>query len=179
MVGAAIAKHPDIDMVSFTGSTKAGIEVSREASATVKRVGLELGGKAANILLDDVDLDDAVSRGVTLCFRNSGQSCNSPTRMLVPEKYIDDVEAIAKITAAGMNVGDPMSDDTLVGPVVSEKQWNSIQGYINTGINDGAVLVTGGLSEPDGLAIGYYIQPTIFQSYTKYDYCGKKYLDLY
>ena len=167
VVGSAISKHPDIDMVSFTGSTKAGIAVSRDASATVKRVGLELGGKAANVLLDDVDLDDAVSRGVTLCFRNSGQSCNSPTRMLVPQKFMNDAAAIAKITADGMSVGDPVSDNTLIGPVVSERQWNSIQEHIGKGIKEGAILVTGGPGRPDDLPKGYYIRPTIFSNVTQ------------
>ena len=162
VVGAAIARHPDVDMVSFTGSTHGGIAVAEAAAPTIKRVGQELGGKSANILLDDVDFEDAVTRGVTLCFRNSGQSCNSPTRMLVPRASMVEVAEIAKHAAEGIRVGDPNAEDTVMGPVVSKKQWSGIQGHIRSGINEGATLVTGGLGRPDDLPVGYFVRPTVF-----------------
>jgi len=166
VVGAAIARHPDVDMVSFTGSTHGGIAVAEAAAPTIKRVGQELGGKSANILLDDVDFEDAVTRGVTLCFRNSGQSCNSPTRMLVPRASMVEVAEIAKHAAEGIRVGDPNAEDTVMGPVVSKKQWSGIQGHIRSGINEGATLVTGGLGRPDDLPAGYFVQPTVFTDVT-------------
>ena len=166
VVGAAIARHPDVDMVSFTGSTHGGIAVAEAAAPTIKRVGQELGGKSANILLDDVDFEDAVTRGVTLCFRNSGQSCNSPTRMLVPRASMVEVAEIAKHAAEGIRVGDPNAEDTVMGPVVSKKQWSGIQGHIRSGINEGATLVTGGLGRPDDLPVGYFVQPTVFTDVT-------------
>jgi len=166
VVGAAIAGHPDVDMVSFTGSTQGGIAVAQAAAPTVKRVGQELGGKAANVLLDDVDFEDAVTRGVTLCFRNSGQSCNSPTRMLVPADRMAQAAAIAKTAAESIQVGDPNDDATAMGPVVSAKQWNSIQGHIRSGIEEGATLVTGGSERPEGLNRGYYVRPTVFADVT-------------
>ena len=166
VVGAAIARHPDVDMVSFTGSTHGGIAVAEAAAPTIKRVGQELGGKSANILLDDVDFEDAVTRGVTLCFRNSGQSCNSPTRMLVPRASMVEVTEIAKHAAEAIRVGDPNAEDTVMGPVVSKKQWSGIQGHIRSGINEGATLVTGGLDRPDDLPAGYFVQPTVFADVT-------------
>jgi len=166
VVGAAIARHPDVDMVSFTGSTGGGVAVAEAAAPTIKRVGQELGGKSANILLDDVDFEDAVTRGVTLCFRNSGQSCNSPTRMLVPRGSMAEVAEIAKHAAEAIRVGDPNAEDTVMGPVVSKKQWSGIQGHIRSGINEGATLVTGGLDRPDGLPVGYFVQPTVFTDVT-------------
>ena len=166
VVGAAIARHPDVDMVSFTGSTQGGIAVAEAAAPTIKRVGQELGGKSANILLDDVDFEDAVTRGVTLCFRNSGQSCNSPSRMLVPRASMVEVAEIAKHAAEGIRVGDPNAEDTVMGPVVSKKQWSGIQGHIRSGINEGATLVTGGLGRPDDLPVGYFVQPTVFTDVT-------------
>ena len=166
VVGAAIARHPDVDMVSFTGSTHGGIAVAEAAAPTIKRVGQELGGKSANILLDDVDFEDAVTRGVTLCFRNSGQSCNSPTRMLVPRASMVEVAEIAKHAAEGIRVGDPNAEDTVMGPVVSKKQWSGIQRYIRSGINEGATLVTGGLGRPVDLPAGYFVQPTVFTEVT-------------
>ncbi len=162
LVGDAIARHPDVDMISFTGSTQGGVSVALAAAPTVKRVGQELGGKAANILLDDVNFEDSVTRGVTLCFRNSGQSCNSPARLLVPRERIDEVAAISKRVAEGIRVGDPSSEETIMGPVVSKKQWEKIQGYIGSALDEGATLVTGGLGRPDHLPIGYYVQPTVF-----------------
>jgi aldehyde dehydrogenase (NAD+) len=161
-VGQAISSHPDVDMVSFTGSTRAGILVAKAAADTVKRVHQELGGKSANILLPDVDLKSAVSKGVTGCFLNSGQSCNAPTRMFVQAGQHDEAVAIAKATAARFKVGAPDAEGTVLGPVVSEVQYNKIQKLIQAGIDEGAELVTGGTGRPEGLNRGYYVRPTIF-----------------
>ena len=161
-VGAAIASHPGIDMVSFTGSTRAGVQVAINAAPTVKRVTQELGGKSANIILDDADFQTAVAGGVTGCFTNSGQSCNAPTRMLVPAARQDEAIAIAKAAAEKMKVGDPFGEDIKLGPVVSEVQFDKIQGLIQKGIDEGAQLVTGGVGRPDGLAKGFYVKPTVF-----------------
>jgi aldehyde dehydrogenase (NAD+) len=161
-VGAAIASHPGIDMVSFTGSTRAGVQVAINAAPTVKRVTQELGGKSANIILDDADFQTAVAAGVTSCFTNSGQSCNAPTRMLVPASRQADAIAIAKAAAERMVVGDPFQEGVKLGPVVSEVQFNKIQGLIQQGIDEGAQLVTGGVGRPDGLATGFYVKPTVF-----------------
>ena len=164
-VGAAIASHPGIDMVSFTGSTRAGIEVARNAAATVKRVAQELGGKSPNIILEDANLQKAVSGGVMHVMQNSGQSCNAPTRMLVPAKKMDEAIQIAKATAETVTVGDPNGNFQL-GPVVSEVQWNKIQGLIQKGIDEGATLVTGGVGRPEGLDKGWYVKPTVFANVT-------------
>jgi aldehyde dehydrogenase (NAD+) len=161
-VGQAIASHPGIDMVSFTGSTRAGVLVAKAAADTVKRVTQELGGKSANIILDDADLPSAIGGGVMGCAMNSGQSCNAPTRMLVPRKLQDQAIAIAKAVAEGITVGPPFAEGTRIGPVVSEVQWNKIQGLIQKGIDEGATLVTGGPGRPDGLDKGYYVRPTVF-----------------
>ncbi len=161
-VGAAISSHPGIDMVSFTGSTRAGVLVAKAAADTVKRVTQELGGKSANIILPDADLEAAVSGGVSGVFMNSGQSCNAPTRMLVPSDRHDEAVTIAKATANTVIVGDPKADGTTIGPVVSEVQWNKIQDLIQKGIDEGAELVTGGTGLPEGLNKGYYVRPTIF-----------------
>jgi len=161
-VGAAIASHPDIDMVSFTGSTRAGVQVAINAAPTVKRVTQELGGKSANIILDDADFQVAVTGGVTGCFINSGQSCNAPTRMLVPASRQAEAVAIAKAAAEKMRVGDPFGEGVKLGPVASEAQFNKIQGLIQKGIDEGAQLVTGGVGRPDGLATGFYVKPTVF-----------------
>jgi aldehyde dehydrogenase (NAD+) len=161
-VGQAIASHPGIDMVSFTGSTRAGIEVARAAAPTVKRVTQELGGKSPNIILDDADLAKAVSGGVMGCAMNSGQSCNAPTRMLVPARLHDQAVAIAKATAEQITVGDPFGASSRIGPVVSEMQWNKIQRLIQKGIDEGATLVIGGPGRPEGLEQGWYVRPTIF-----------------
>ncbi|MGI9480188.1 MAG: aldehyde dehydrogenase family protein [Hyphomicrobiaceae bacterium] len=165
-VGTAMASHPEIDAISFTGSTGAGIDVAIKAAPTVKRVGQELGGKSANILLEDCDFDKEVKSGVTLCLRNSGQSCNSPTRMLVPQAKMAEVAARAKEIAEGLKVGSPQDTETQMGPVVSERQWDKIQGYIRSGIDEGATLVTGGPDRPEGLATGYYVKPTVFADVT-------------
>ncbi len=161
-VGAAMSSHPEVDMVSFTGSTRAGVEVAKNAAPTVKRVAQELGGKSANIILDDADFNKAVSRGVMAMMNNSGQSCNAPSRMLVPEHRMDEAIAIAKEAAAKVKVGDPEADGTVIGPVVSEIQWNKIQGLIRKGVEEGAELVVGGPGKPDGLEKGFYVKPTIF-----------------
>lgn len=161
-VGPALTRHPDVDMVSFTGSTRAGALVSQAAADTVKRVALELGGKSANIILADADFEKAVSRGVKGVMSNSGQSCNALTRMLVPANKLDEVIDIARRTAASVIVGDPMSADTVIGPVVSDIQWHKIQSLIQKGISEGADLVCGGLGKPEGLECGYYVKPTIF-----------------
>jgi aldehyde dehydrogenase (NAD+) len=160
-VGAAIASHPGIDMVSFTGSTRAGTQVAKNAADTVKRVAQELGGKSANIILDDADLKRAVEGGVRSCFTNSGQSCNAPTRMLVPRAKHAEAVAIAKAAAEATKVGDPQTE-VGIGPVVSETQFNKIQGLIEKGIEEGAELVAGGPKRPDGLKRGYYVRPTVF-----------------
>jgi aldehyde dehydrogenase (NAD+) len=161
-VGAAISAHPEVDMVSFTGSTRAGVAVATAAAPTVKRVTQELGGKSANILLDDVNIEEAVSGGVRSCFMNSGQSCNAPTRMLVSAQQQDEALAVAKATAESMRVGDPFADGAMLGPVVSEAQWNKIQRLIQAGIDEGADLVTGGPGRPEGMDKGYYVRPTVF-----------------
>jgi aldehyde dehydrogenase (NAD+) len=163
-VGEAIASHPGVDMVSFTGSTRAGIQVARAAAPTVKRVTQELGGKSANVLLDDVDLEAAVSGGVRGCMMNSGQSCNAPTRMLVPADRHAAALEIAKATAAQIQVGDPFTEGTVIGPVASEAQFRKVQGLIQKGIDEGATVAIGGPGRPDGLAKGYYVRPTVFGS---------------
>ena len=162
-VGAAISGHPDIDLVSFTGSTRAGREVAKAAADGIKRVTQELGGKSANIILDDVpDFARAVSGGVAGCFGNSGQSCNAPTRMLVPQSRMEEAINAAKAAAAKSVVGDPSAESTRMGPVVSEIQFNKIQTLIQKGIDEGADLIAGGPARPEGLEEGYFVRPTIF-----------------
>jgi aldehyde dehydrogenase (NAD+) len=161
-VGAALAAHPDVDMVSFTGSTRAGTEVARAAAASVKRVHQELGGKSPNILLDDADLERAVKVSVMHVFQNSGQSCNAPTRLLVPAEKLEAVEAIARKVAEKVVVGDPKSKDTQIGPVVSKIQFDRVENYISKGIAEGARVLIGGEGRPEGLTHGYYVRPTIF-----------------
>ena len=162
-VGAAISGHPDIDLVSFTGSTRAGREVAKAAADGIKRVTQELGGKSANIILNDVpDFARAVSGGVAGCFGNSGQSCNAPTRMLVPQSRMEEAINAAKAAAAKSVVGDPSAESTRMGPVVSEIQFNKIQTLIQKGIDEGADLIAGGPSRPEGLEEGYFVRPTIF-----------------
>lgn len=161
-VGAALSAHPDIDMLSFTGSTRAGVLVARSAADTVKRVAQELGGKSANILLDDVDLQDAVTRGIAACFTNSGQSCSIPTRMLIPRHLMDDAIQIAKAAAEGYSVGPTTDENTQLGPLVNRAQWRRVQGLIQSGIDEGAQLVTGGVGLPPGIEKGYYARPTVF-----------------
>ncbi len=161
-VGAALAKHPDVDMISFTGSTRAGVLVAQNAAPTVKRVAQELGGKSANIILDDANLEKVVSAGLRACVRNTGQSCNAPTRMLVPLSLMDEAAAIAKEAALAVKVGDPADPDTQQGPVVSKAQWDKVQNLIRQGIEEGAKLECGGLGLPDGLNRGYYVKTTVF-----------------
>ncbi len=165
-VGAALSAHPGIDMVSFTGSTRAGIEVARNAAPTVKRVAQELGGKSANIILDDADFPTAIARDVFGMCLNSGQSCNAPSRMLVPNARMDEAAAIARAAAENVRVGDPGSADTTIGPVVSSVQFEKIQNLIQKGIDEGATLETGGTGRPDGLNQGYYVKPTVFSNVT-------------
>ncbi len=164
-VGAAISSHPGVDMVSFTGSTRAGIEVAKNAAATVKRVHQELGGKSPNIILENADYQKAVGGGIAAVMVNSGQSCNAPTRMLVPQKKMDEAIAIAKATAEAHDVGDP-NGNAKMGPVVSEVQFNKIQGLIEKGIAEGATLVAGGPGRPDTIDKGYFVKPTVFANVT-------------
>jgi len=161
-VGGALSGHPDIVMVSFTGSTRAGIAVAQNAAPGVKRVAQELGGKSANIILNDADFEKAVSRGTSVCFNNTGQSCNAPTRMLVPRDKMDEAGEIARRVAEAVRVGDPTEKGINMGPVVSDVQWNKIQGLIQKGIDEGATLLIGGTERPQGLDKGYYVRPTVF-----------------
>ncbi|QRM30396.1 aldehyde dehydrogenase family protein [Microvirga sp. VF16] len=161
-VGQALASHPDVDMVSFTGSTRAGTLVAKAAADTVKRVHQELGGKSPNILLEDADFEAAVTHGVRACFANSGQSCNAPTRLLVPFSRQNEVAAIARRIAEETIVGDPRSPSTTIGPVVSQIQFARIQSLIEAGIEQGATLVAGGPGRPAGFDRGYYVRPTVF-----------------
>jgi aldehyde dehydrogenase (NAD+) len=161
-VGAALSAHPDIDMLSFTGSTRAGVLVAKSAADTVKRVAQELGGKSANILLDDVNLQDAVTRGVAACFTNSGQSCSIPTRLLIPRGLMDDAIQIAKAAAEGYSVGPTTDENTQLGPLVNRAQFRRVQALIQNGIDEGAQLVTGGVGLPNGIGKGYYARPTVF-----------------
>jgi aldehyde dehydrogenase (NAD+) len=161
-VGQAIAAHPDIDLVSFTGSTRAGILVAKAAANSVKRVHQELGGKSANILLPDVDLKKAVPAGVMRSFTNSGQSCQAPTRMLVHESQMDEAVGIAKQTAEAVVVGSPLAPETQLGPLINQTQFDRVQKFIQIGIAEGARLVCGGPGRPAGLNRGYYVRPTIF-----------------
>ncbi|MBR8221501.1 aldehyde dehydrogenase family protein [Burkholderia ambifaria] len=165
-VGDALSRHPDVDMVSFTGSTRAGVEVAKAAADTVKRVHQELGSKSPNLILPDADIDDAVARGVRSCFSNSGQSCNAPTRMFVHVDQLAAAEAAARAEAARTVVGDPRSPETGIGPVVSRTQFDRIQHFIRLGIEEGATLVAGGPGRPEGLADGFYVRPTVFSNVT-------------
>jgi len=165
-VGTALSSHPDVDMVSFTGSTRAGVEVAKNAAPTVKRVAQELGGKSANIILDDADFATAVARDMSLMCNNSGQSCNAPSRMLVPAARMDEAASIAAEAASKVVVGDPNAETTRIGPVVSEVQFNRIQGLISKGIAEGAKIEVGGPGLPDGLDKGYFVKPTVFSHVT-------------
>ena len=164
-VGAVLSSHPDIDMVSFTGSTRAGVDVARNAAATVKRVTQELGGKSPNIVLDDSDFARNVAAGLAAMMLNSGQSCNAPSRMLVPNARKDEAIAVAREAAGQVRVGDP-DDSRAIGPVVSKVQFDKIQGLIKKGIEEGATVVAGGPGRPDGLDKGYYVKPTVFADVT-------------
>jgi aldehyde dehydrogenase (NAD+) len=161
-VGFAISSHPDVAMVSFTGSTRAGIAVASAAAPTVKRVTQELGGKSANIILDDADLESAVKDGVHSCFRNTGQSCNAPTRMLVPRAMMAEAASVAKRAAEATISGDPRTDGTSIGPLASKAQFEKVQRLITKGIEEGAKLIAGGPGRPEGTTRGYYVKPTVF-----------------
>jgi aldehyde dehydrogenase (NAD+) len=160
-IGHRLTTHPEVDMVSFTGSTRAGTQIAAVAAATAKRVAQEMGGKSANIILPSADLETAVRTGAEACFANSGQSCDAPTRMFVPRAQHDAALAVAKAAAEATTVGDPHSGATL-GPVVSRIQWDKIQGLIRKGIAEGATLVAGGPGLPEGLNRGHYVRPTVF-----------------
>ena len=162
VVGTALSKHPDVDMMSFTGSTRAGSLVAQNAAPTVKRVTQELGGKSTNIVLDDADLEKAITGGVMQMYNNTGQSCNAPSRMLVPKAKLEQAEEIARKVTESVVVGDPTAEGTTMGPVVSEVQFNKIQGLIEAGVAEGARVVTGGPGRPDGISKGYFIRPTVF-----------------
>jgi len=162
VVGEAIAAHPGVDMVSFTGSTRAGRRVSELAAKDVKPVALELGGKSPNVILDDADLQKAVTDGISKCFLNSGQTCSALTRMLVPRERLEEAEKIASAVAQAFTVGDPFDAETKLGPLVSETQRERVRGYIKKGVDEGARIVTGGDEAPDGLDRGYYVRPTVF-----------------
>nr|WKF59211.1 3-succinoylsemialdehyde-pyridine dehydrogenase [Paraburkholderia busanensis] len=165
-VGEAMSRHPDIDMMSFTGSTRAGVQVAKAAADTVKRVHQELGGKSANLILDDADLKQAVMRGTRACFDNSGQSCDAPTRMFVPRAREAEALAYAKEAAGALKVGPADADGVDLGPVISDAQFDKIQRLIGVGIEEGATLVAGGLGRPDGLNDGYFVRPTVFGNVT-------------
>jgi betaine-aldehyde dehydrogenase len=164
VVGEAIAAHPKVDMVSFTGSTRAGRRVMQLASDGIKRVALELGGKSANILLDDADFATAVPAGLFGCYMNSGQTCSALTRMLVPRDKLEEVEQIAVAAADGFTPGDPFEPGKLLGPLVSSVQRDRVRDYIQKGIDEGAKLLVGGPEAPEGLDKGYYVKQTIFSN---------------
>jgi aldehyde dehydrogenase (NAD+) len=164
--GTALSSHKDVDMVSLTGSTRAGISVSKLGAETIKRVALELGGKSANIILADADLEESVTAGVELCFYNTGQSCDAPTRMLVPEKHHQEAVAIAKKVAQATIVGDPTKIDTVLGPLSNKAQFTKVQQLIANAIEQGTELVVGGVGKPEHLTDGYYVKPTIFANVT-------------
>jgi aldehyde dehydrogenase (NAD+) len=165
-LGGVLAGHPLVDMVSITGSTEVGALVARVAADSIKRVSQELGGKSANIVFEDVDVARAVKHGVLGCMRNAGQSCNAPTRMLVAEAVYEEAVAVAARVADGLLVGDPCDPDTFMGPVAGRKQYETVRGYIEAGLAEGARLVAGGLARPDGLATGFYVRPTVFADVT-------------
>lgn len=162
VVGAALSRHPDIDMISFTGSNRAGALVAKAAADSAKRVHQELGGKSPNLLLDDVDFAKAVPAAVRACFLNSGQSCNAPTRLLVPRTRLAEIEALARAEAESLMVGSPLHESSFMGPVVSARQFERIQALIEAGIAEGAKLLCGGVGRPEHLATGFYVKPTIF-----------------
>lgn len=165
-VGSAISSHKDIDMVSFTGSTRAGISIAKSAADTVKRVAQELGGKSPNIILDDADIDTVVKNGVLHCMSNTGQSCNAPTRMLVPASKYQQAIAVAKAAVAKVKVGNPAEHGNHIGPLVSEAHFEKVQAMIQAGIDEGATLLAGGVGKPEGFETGYYTKPTIFSDVT-------------
>ena len=161
-VGKAMSEHNDLEMISFTGSTRAGIDIQKTAADTIKRVSLELGGKSPNIILDDVDLEKAVNMGMKQCFFNTGQSCSSPTRMLIPEAMLDDATKFAVAAAESMTTGDPQNEEIFLGPISNQIQYEKVQSLIQEGIAEGATLACGGTGRPNGLERGYYVKPTVF-----------------
>lgn len=165
-VGVAMSSHPDIDMMSFTGSTRAGISVAENSAKTVKRVAQELGGKSPNVILDDANFPEVIARDTFGVCMNTGQSCNAPTRMLVPASRMEEAAAIAKATAEQIKVGDPSDETTQIGPVVSAAQFEKVQNLIQKGIDEGAKLETGGVGRPDGMNRGYFVKPTVFSNVT-------------
>jgi aldehyde dehydrogenase (NAD+) len=162
VAGAALAAHPQVDLISFTGSTRAGKQVAKTAADTIKRVTLELGGKSANIILDDADFPRAVSGGLNACWINSGQSCNAPSRLLVPKQRMAEAAEIARAAAAKLPVGDPADRNTRLGPVANKQQYDKVQGLIEQGLEAGATLIVGGTGRPTDFDKGYYIKPTVF-----------------
>lgn len=161
-VGEAMSAHPDIDMMSFTGSTRAGALVTKGSADTVKRVTLELGGKSPNIIFADSDIEQTVTRGVVQCMENTGQSCNAPTRMIVEQSVYEEAVDFAKSAAEGVKVGNPRDNGNHIGPLVSQTQYDKVQGLIETGIKEGARLLTGGTGRPEGFNRGYFVRPTVF-----------------
>ena len=161
-VGKAMSQHNDLEMISFTGSTRAGIDIQKTAADTIKRVSLELGGKSPNIILDDVDLEKAVNMGMKQCFFNTGQSCSSPTRMLIPEAMLHDATKFAVAAAESMTTGDPQNEEIFLGPISNKTQYEKVQTLIQEGITEGATLACGGIGRPSGLEKGYYVKPTVF-----------------
>jgi acyl-CoA reductase-like NAD-dependent aldehyde dehydrogenase len=166
VIGEALARHPDVDMISFTGSTEAGRRVSEAAAGTIKRVALELGGKSPNVILEDANLEQAITDGVSKCFLNSGQTCSALTRMLVPRSRLAEAEQIAAAVAEQFKPGDPFESGTMLGPLVSEGQRKLVRDYITKGTEEGAKLVTGGVESPQGLEQGYFVRPTVFSDVT-------------
>ena len=162
VVGKAMSAHEGLEMISFTGSTRAGIDIQKTAAENIKRISLELGGKSPNIILDDVDIGEAVSMGMKQCFFNTGQSCSSPTRMLVPENMIDEATKHAVSSAEAMITGDPMSEDIFLGPISNKTQFLKVQDLIQKGLDEGAKLACGGIGRPEGLSKGYFVKPTVF-----------------
>jgi aldehyde dehydrogenase (NAD+) len=166
VAGEALAAHPKVDMISFTGSTRAGRRVAEVAAGTIKRVALELGGKSANIVLDDADFEKVIPKGLFACYLNSGQTCTAHTRMLVPNSRYDEAVAIATTAAEATQVDDPSKEGMHLGPLISQAQWDRVQGFIQTGIDEGAVVAAGGLGKPEGKETGYYVKPTVFANVT-------------
>ena len=167
VVGAELTRHPDIAKISFTGSTNVGKMIARGAVDTMKRVTLELGGKSANIILEDANFDKAISLAVAACFMNNGQACIAGSRLLVPEHRLEEAKALLKTAVAAVKVGDPLEEDTAIGPLVSKKQYDRVQSYIRLGITEGAELLAGGEGHPAGLEAGNFVKPTVFAGVTR------------